>query len=114
MRYKVSRIIHEADWERHGKKAGPIRNRLIVRDADVGFAFFTDWSNSKGTMNCLKQMRDADVPAISYDAKSDKFYDHSGGAMTGSAVTDSLIDFAATLEEMRRVIESTARPSVGA
>lgn len=32
-------IIHSADWDKHGKPAGYIRNKLIERDADICFAF---------------------------------------------------------------------------
>lgn len=42
---------HLPDWERYGKRAGFIRNELIVKDADMVLAF---WDGlSKGTANSL-------------------------------------------------------------
>lgn len=42
---------HLPDWDRYGKRAGFIRNELIVKDADVVLAFWD--SLSKGTANSL-------------------------------------------------------------
>jgi hypothetical protein len=45
-----------ADWDQHGKAAGPIRNRQIWKehpDIDVVLAFVTDWAESKGTKDML-------------------------------------------------------------
>jgi hypothetical protein len=44
---------HPAKWKLYGRKAGPVRNALIVRDAEVMIAF---WDGaSKGTLNAIKQ-----------------------------------------------------------
>ena len=40
------------DWEKHGKSAGMLRNPLIVKDADLVWAF---WDGvSKGTKNTIR------------------------------------------------------------
>ena len=36
----LSVVIHEAEWNRHGKKAGPIRNTEVVNDCDKLVAFW--------------------------------------------------------------------------
>lgn len=46
---KVRKFV--ADWERYGKQGGPIRNREILRDADV-LVFFP---GGRGTADCTNQ-----------------------------------------------------------
>jgi hypothetical protein len=53
--------VHVADWERHGKRAGMIRNATMVAsgaDRCVGFSV----DNSKGTAHCVASARRAGVP----------------------------------------------------
>lgn len=59
-------VVHEADWDKHGKKAGPKRNALIVRDADLVLAF--PLSDSKGTWDTVNKCRDRRVPVVVFDA----------------------------------------------
>lgn len=50
-------IVFHADWERHGRRAGPIRNSEIVRNADVLAAF---WDGaSRGTGDAVAKARAA-------------------------------------------------------
>lgn len=49
--YKCRKIIFLPDWESHGKSAGPIRNRSIIANADVIFAF--QKNKSKGTQHSI-------------------------------------------------------------
>lgn len=44
-------IIHLPDWKTHGKAAGMIRNKDIVRDADMVVAFWD--GKSRGTRNSI-------------------------------------------------------------
>lgn len=44
-------IIHEAEWNKYGKGAGPIRNRHLVRSVDLLVAF----PGGRGTANCVEQ-----------------------------------------------------------
>jgi len=44
---------HPADWELHGRLAGPVRNRIMAeRGAALCLAFPSD--TSRGTWNCVK------------------------------------------------------------
>lgn len=52
MKNNISLITHIADWDKHGKSAGPIRNKLIVEHSDFILAFWD--GQSKGTKNCLQ------------------------------------------------------------
>jgi predicted Rossmann fold nucleotide-binding protein DprA/Smf involved in DNA uptake len=44
--------VFPAEWNKWGKRAGPIRNRLIWEYADQGIAFLAPWS--KGTKNSIE------------------------------------------------------------
>jgi len=52
--------VHNAEWNLHGKKAGYLRNKLIVRDADHMIAFLV--SNSKGTQHSIDLAHDKGIP----------------------------------------------------
>lgn len=51
-----------ADWEKHGKRAGFIRNAELVAEADVVFAFWD--GKSKGTMDTVERARHACKPVF--------------------------------------------------
>lgn len=70
--HNVGRIIHAAQWKVYGRSAGPIRNSLIVRDADIAFAFYTDKATSRGTVNCVGQFRKAGKPVYEFDAATEE------------------------------------------
>lgn len=44
--------IYEADWEKHGRAAGPIRNRKMAENADALIAIWD--GKSKGTKNMIE------------------------------------------------------------
>lgn len=67
-RHRVGRIIHIPDWDRYGTKAGPIRNSLIVKDADGLMAFYTDKSKSRGTADSVGKARKKGIPVFEFDA----------------------------------------------
>lgn len=50
-------VIHEADWETHGKRAGFIRNEKIVADCDRMIAFWD--GKSPGTKMTIDLARKA-------------------------------------------------------
>ena len=44
-----------AEWDKHGKKAGPIRNlKMLDMKPDLVIAFHKDLSRSKGTLHTLQ------------------------------------------------------------
>lgn len=56
---------HPAEWEKYGRKAGPIRNQLMVDlGADVCLAF--PLGRSPGTRDCMRRARAAGIPVIEY------------------------------------------------
>lgn len=56
---------HPADWEKHGKAAGPLRNQEMVDlGADVCLAF--PMPDSRGTRDCIRRARAAGIPVITY------------------------------------------------
>lgn len=57
--------VHRADWQRHGRAAGPIRNqRLVELGADVVLAFPATTQPSVGTRDCVRRARAAHIPVM--------------------------------------------------
>lgn len=55
--------VHFAEWEEHGKSAGPIRNqKMLDRGPDLVIAFHPDIESSKGTKHMVSIARAAGVP----------------------------------------------------
>lgn len=53
-------VIHYPDWNKYGKQAGFIRNRLIINDSDCVLAF---WDlKSKGTLNSITLATKKGIP----------------------------------------------------
>ena len=53
--------VYEANWEQHGKAAGPIRNREMAQaGADLCLAF--PLGESRGTWNCVNECKKAGIP----------------------------------------------------
>lgn len=58
--------VFEADWEAHGKAAGPIRNRKMVQAADLLVAFWD--GKSQGTLSAIREAARAGVPVRIFSA----------------------------------------------
>lgn len=56
----VPALIFRADWERYGRKAGPLRNRAIVLAADAVIAYWD--GRSPGTRGTLEMAQAAGLP----------------------------------------------------
>lgn len=58
---------HPAEWQKFGRKAGPLRNKeMIDLGAKVVFAFIKD--NSRGASGTVKLANDADILVVKYEA----------------------------------------------
>jgi hypothetical protein len=55
---------YPADWDKHGKAAGPIRNRLMFdsEQPELVIAFHNDLNSSKGTKDMVKYARSMGCP----------------------------------------------------
>jgi len=60
----VTHVRFPAEWDKHGKAAGPIRNTQMLRDGqpDIVVAFNNDLENSKGTKDMVRQAMRAGIP----------------------------------------------------
>lgn len=55
--------VHRANWARHGKKAGPMRNEAIVRSTiSCASGFLEPGLPCHGTNHCLGMLRRYKVP----------------------------------------------------
>lgn len=82
----VNFVKFEADWKRHGKAAGPIRNRAMVDQAIASFgvenvvvlAFVNKpLLASRGTRNCCLYAIDSGVPVLhEFNVEVDTHYNY--------------------------------------
>lgn len=57
--------VHPADWKKHGRAAGPIRNQEMVDSgADVCLAF--PLGASRGTRDCMRRAAAAGIPVHNF------------------------------------------------
>ncbi len=57
----VNFLVYRADWKKHGKAAGPIRNKEMLLDADKrsgGDFIVVAAPGGRGTENCIMQARE--------------------------------------------------------
>jgi hypothetical protein len=61
---------HPAQWERLGKKAGPVRNQAMVDlGADFCIAVHRDLAGSRGTKDCVARCLKAGIPVYLIDSE---------------------------------------------
>lgn len=59
--------VYPADWKRLGRRAGPIRNgEMVALGATLCLSFPV--KGAKGTWDCSKQAKDADIPVHTFNA----------------------------------------------
>lgn len=59
-------LVFPAQWDKHGKAAGPIRNQQMLDEGkpDIVLAFHKDLTQSKGTLDMVRRARKAGVRVI--------------------------------------------------
>ena len=68
----------EADWETHGKRAGPIRNqRMLDEGPELVVAFHPITGCTSGTLDMIRRAQAANVPVrvVTYDLAEPKLED---------------------------------------
>lgn len=64
----INMIEYEADWDKYGRAAGPMRNKLIVKDSNVILAFVAP--TSTGTLNTISiAKKDPSLKIYIYNVK---------------------------------------------
>lgn len=61
---EVTYTVFVADWDNHGKAAGPIRNAELVKDANILIAFWD--GKSKGTLSAITEATKNHIPVKIY------------------------------------------------
>jgi hypothetical protein len=77
-------LIFPAAWKELGAKAGPIRNKMIVANADAIVAFWD--GKSRGTLNSIVLAEDAGLPVTIYGSNGEQiplFVAHKAAELTG-------------------------------
>lgn len=65
-------VEYAADWHQYKLAAGPIRNQAMVDSGpDVVLAFHEDLAKSKGTKDCVKKARSANIPVFVWPETGD-------------------------------------------
>ena len=60
-------IEFKADWDKHGRSAGPIRNKqMLDYGPDACLGFLKNSAANKGTKNMLKLSQDKGIPTKYY------------------------------------------------
>lgn len=60
---KIPCMVYEAHWKRHGRAAGPIRNREMLNEKpDLVLAFHNNIERSRGTKDCVTEARRRGIP----------------------------------------------------
>lgn len=54
--------VFKPEWKRHGRRAGMLRNRVIIASADVVFAFWD--GESPGTQNSINLSHELSKPVV--------------------------------------------------
>jgi hypothetical protein len=66
--HKRGLIVHpeSADWTKFGIKAGPIRNKLMVKKYPIDYVvvFHNDLLHSKGTIDMIKVALENNIPVL--------------------------------------------------
>lgn len=60
LEHGIEIIEYEANWNKYGRSAGPIRNKLIVENVDLLIAFVS--SDSVGTLNTIEMAQKLKIP----------------------------------------------------
>ncbi len=61
---------YNANWEKYGKKAGPIRNQKMLddnKDIELLAVFHENLDKSKGTRDMIKRAKKAKIKIIKFD-----------------------------------------------
>ncbi|MGN6147079.1 DUF2493 domain-containing protein [Rhizobium sp.] len=61
----VRKRVFMADWKKHGKAAGPIRNQKMLEDGkpDIVLAF----GGGRGTADMIRRAQAAGIPVVEFD-----------------------------------------------
>lgn len=66
-KHGVDVLPFPAQWDKHGKAAGPIRNAQMLREGQPELVLAFRGSNSRGTQNMIDQARKAGVEVVVID-----------------------------------------------
>jgi hypothetical protein len=72
--YRKKLEVYKPDWDKYGKRAGFIRNELIINNADYVLAFWN--GESKGTLDSIRKAHKLKKLAIVYILNDERTHEH--------------------------------------
>lgn len=73
-KYQIPIKKFKADWDKYGKAAGPIRNKMMADYADMAIILINDLS--KGSLNMIQHMNSLNKPHIIYFFQNSKYVNY--------------------------------------
>ena len=61
-RHGIPVLAFPADWNKHGRAAGPIRNKQMLTEGKPELVVAFRGPNSKGTQNMIDQSKKSNIP----------------------------------------------------
>lgn len=66
-RLEIPFEVFKADWEKHGRGAGPIRNKEMINVLEKSPGMVVAFPGGRGTDNCIKQAKEAGFLVLKTD-----------------------------------------------
>ncbi len=68
-KHGITFLEFPAEWDKHGRKAGPIRNQQMIDEGEPmqALAFHHDLAKSKGTKDMVRRLNLNNIPVAIFD-----------------------------------------------
>lgn len=66
MALNIPRLEFKADWDKHGRAAGPLRNAKMIRESNPTLC--VAFPGGRGTADCVAKCRKAGLPVLAMQA----------------------------------------------
>lgn len=76
---KIQQVEYKARWDTYGRKAGPLRNRVMIdtEKPELVIAFHDNLEKSKGTKNMIMLANNRGIPVYLYRSSGEVSYNYT-------------------------------------